>query len=213
MIKHKWHIVSILLAMALVASSISSLFEEEKINAPTVVEINEEEVILNSIMTRSSVRNYTGVPVTNAQLETMLKAGMAAPTAGNRQPWRFYVVTNTEIIKQFTKVSKYTAPMNKGAKMAIIVCGVPSESFPYEPEYWVQDCSAATENILLSAHAQGLGAVWCGVFPGLDRVAALREIIDIPSELIPMNIIMVGNPDAEPKIKDKWKPERVHYIK
>ena len=128
--------------------------------------VDNGEIIYNSIMTRSSVRSYTTEPVSDALVEKLLRAGMAAPSAGNKQPWRYYVVNDRNIIKQFDQVTKYAAPMHEMAQTAIVVCGVPAESFPDASEYWVQDCSASTENILLAAHGIGLGAVWCGVYPG-----------------------------------------------
>ncbi len=207
--KYSWHIVTLLLAVALTLLTISSLFESKPI--ATTTPIDEQEVILHSIMTRTSVRKYSDREVSPQTVETILKAGMAAPTAGNRQPWEFYVVRDTTIIRQFDKVTKYANPMAQYADVAIVVCGVPSEAFPSEPNYWVQDVSAATENILLAAHGMGLGAVWCGVYPGEDRVASLRTLLDAPDRLIPFNIVILGYPDAEPIIKDKWKPEKIHY--
>ena len=207
--KYRWQIITIVLAAIIMVFSISSLFERP---AKQVEQIPTEQVVINSIMTRNSVRKYTDQIITPTQVETILKAGMAAPTAGNRQPWEFYVVRNTNIIKQMTKVTKFAAPMNKNAKLAIVVCGVPSESFPVEPRYWVQDVSAATENILLATHAMGLGAVWAGVYPGEDRVETLRELLNVPERLVPFNIIMMGYPDGEQTIKDKWKPEKIHYV-
>ena len=173
-----------------------------------------ENSVIDAIHARTSVRTYSDKPIEKSVLTELVKAGMAAPTAGNRQPWEFYVVRDTAIIKQMTKVTQFAAPMNEIAQLAIVVCGVPSESFPIEPRYWTQDVSAATENILLSAHAWGLGAVWCGVYPGEERVATLRKLLDVPEKLIPFNIIMLGHPDKAiaPTIKNKWKPEKVHYI-
>ena len=209
--KYKWEIATLILAFTVVVLSISQLFHTE---GPELSQPAEKgEIALETIMTRSSVRSYSNEIVNEELIEKMLRAGMAAPTAGNRQPWEFYVVQDTSIIKQMNKVSKYVAPMNEVAQLAIIVCGVPSKSFPEEPSYWIQDVSAATENILLAAHALDLGAVWCGVYPGEDRVATLRTMLNIPDELIPFNIITIGHPDTEPNIKDKWKPERVHYVK
>ncbi len=208
--KYKWEITTLILALAVTVLSISQLFQDGNKNIEQPIE--KADIVLESIMTRSSVRTYSDEKVNKEFIEKMLRAGMAAPTAGNRQPWEFYVVQDTSIIKQMTKVSKYTAPMNDEAQLAIVVCGVPALSFPTEPTYWIQDVSAATENILLAAHGLGLGAVWCGVFPGEDRVETLRGMLDIPDHAIPFNIIMIGHPDTDPNIKDKWKPERVHYV-
>lgn len=205
--RYSWHIVTLLLAAALVIQTVSTLNEQET-SAPIT---DEKDVIISSIMTRSSVRKYSNEPVSSETLEIILKAGMAAPTAGNRQPWEFYIVRDTNSIRQFSSVTKYANPMAQEADIAIVVCGVPSEAFPSEPRYWVQDVSAATENILLATHAMGLGAVWCGVYPVEERVTTLRNLLNIPDRLTPFNIIFLGHPVAEPKIKDKWKPEKIHY--
>lgn len=208
--KYSWQVVTILISVALAVFTVSSLFETK---SDVVTEkINDKQIIINSIMTRSSVRTYTDQKVSSEAIDTILKAGMSAPTAGNRQPWEFYVVRDTSIIRQMPKVTKFADPMAQEASVAIVVCGVPSESFPIEPRYWVQDCSAATENILLATHALGLGAVWSGVYPGEDRVAVLRELLNVPEKLVPFNIIFLGYPDTEATIKDKWKPEKIHYV-
>ena len=213
--KNIWQIMTLLLAVAVVLLSTNSLFNPSPNSSVEKTEetVSKAQIAHDNIMTRSSVRKYTSEKVSDELIEKMLRAGMAAPTAGNRQPWEFYVVRDTAIIKQMNKVTKFAAPMNEIAQLAIVVCGVPSEAFPIEPRYWVQDVSAATENILLSAHALGLGAVWCGVYPGEDRVAVLRSLLDVPEKLVPFNIIMIGHPDKtiEPTIKDKWKPTKVHY--
>lgn len=212
--KYSWQIVTFLLAITVTILSISLIINNEPINDQNreAAEINESEIVINSIMTRSSVRKYSDKEVEKEIVEKVLRAGMSAPTAGNRQPWEFYVIRDTNIIRQFPKVTKFADPMAKEASVAIVVCGVPSEAFPIEPSYWVQDVSAATENILLAIHALGLGAVWCGVYPGEQRVATLRELLDVPIKLTPFNIIFLGYPEGEPSVKDKWKAEKIHYI-
>ncbi len=206
--KFSWHILTILMAVALVMMSFKIVTTN---NSGRMVQLNTAEVVYNAIMTRTSIRRYTPQTVEPETIEKLLRAGMAAPTAGNRQPWEFYVVRDTSIIRQLPTVTKFADPMAQEASVVIVVCGVPSESFPIEPRYWVQDVSAATENILLATHALGLGAVWSGVYPGEERVATLRNLLDVPEKLIPFNIIFLGHTDAEPIIKDKWKPEKVHY--
>ncbi len=204
--------LTLLLSLTVLVLSINLLLQRPQPTETQTTAKSESEIAIESIMTRSSVRSYTSQRVSKEVVEEILRAAMAAPTAGNRQPWEFYVVRDTNLIKQMNRVTQYAAPMNEIAELAIIVCGVPSEAFPIEPRYWVQDVSAATENILLAAHALGLGAVWCGVYPGEDRVATLRELLDVPEKLVPFNIIMMGYPDGEQIVKDKWKPEKVHYI-
>ncbi len=207
--KYKWQITTIALAVVVVTLSVSLLFDKEN---TTVESLSSEQVAIENIMTRTSVRKYTDQRVSDEMVDKMLRAGMAAPTAGNRQPWEFYVVRDTNIIEQMTSVTQFAAPMNDNAQLAIVVCGVPAEAFPIEPNYWVQDVSAASENILLAAHAMGLGAVWCGVYPGPERVLTLRNLLGVPEDLTPFNIIMIGHPDQQTSIKDKFKPEKIHYI-
>ncbi len=176
--------------------------------------VSSEDAVLEAIMTRSSVRSYTSQAVEDAKIETMLKAGMAAPTAGNKQPWEFVVINDRATLDALPAIASgmKMAPL---APLAIAVCGVPAKSFPNVPEYWVQDCSAATENILLAAHAMGLGAVWCGVYPdgGTGREAKITELLQLPEGVKALSVIIIGYPNSEPTVKDKWDPAKVHYNK
>ncbi len=173
-------------------------------------EVASEEALVN-IMTRTSVRDYTDASVSSATLDTLIRAGMSAPTAGNKQPWKFIVVTERG---RLDSLAHGNWRMAAKAQAAIVVCGDMTNVFPEEGrDYWVQDCSAATENILLAAHAVGLGAVWCGCYPISDRVAMVRDIFDIPETVVPMSIVMLGYPTSESTPKDKYKPENIHYNK
>ncbi len=174
--------------------------------------VSAQDAVIDAIMTRSSVRSYTAQPVEQEKVETMLRAGMAAPTAGNKQPWEFIVITDRAILDALPSVAG-GMKMAPQAPMAIAVCGVPALTMPNMPDYWVQDCSAATENILLAAHAMGLGAVWCGAYPSGDtgRQERLAELLKLPEGVIALNVIIIGYPAGEPTPKDKWKAERVHY--
>ena len=168
------------------------------------------QIVLDNIMTRSSVRNFTDRKIGKDTLEVIVRAGMAAPTAMNKQPWAFVVVTDQEVLDSLRTVHPYSNL--KTAAAAIVVCGDMSKTIEgYGQHYWVQDCSAATENILLAAHAYGLGAVWCGVYPGPDRVPGVSRVLELPGGIIPLNIITMGYPAGEQQPKDKWKPENVHY--
>ncbi len=180
----------------------------------SVPAVDSQEAVIEAIMTRSSVRAYTSQVVEEEKIETMLRAGMAAPTAGNKQPWQFVVISDREILDALPEVAA-GMKMAPQAPLAIAVCGVPAQSFPNVPEYWVQDCSAATENILLAAHAMGLGAVWCGVYPdgGSGRVEKITELLNIPEGTVALSVIIIGYPNAEPMVKDKWNPAKVHYNK
>ena len=168
---------------------------------------------IENIMTRCSVRQYTNQPVAKETVDTLLKAAMAAPTASNKQPWAFIVVDEQALKDSITAVLKYGHPIAK-APVAIVVCGdLQKSSEDINGGYWIQDCSAATENILLAAHAVGLGAVWCGVYPREERVANIRRILNLPDNLVPLNVIAIGYPSGKNSVKNKFKPENIHYNK
>lgn len=170
---------------------------------------SDAQAAINNIMTRTSIRQYTNEPVSKADIETMLRAGMAAPTAVNKQPWHFVVVTDKAKLKA---LSGGRGRMLEQCAVAIVVCGDMEKAMPGKAkEYWIQDCSAATENILLAANALGLGAVWTGVYPMEDRMGAVSKAMKLPETIVPLCTIVIGHPAEQPKPKDKWKPENVSY--
>lgn len=165
---------------------------------------------IENIMTRASVRQFTNRPIGKDTLETIVKAGMAAPTAVNKQPWDFVVVTERAVLDSLQAHHPYSNLAT--ATAAIIVCGNMEKAMEGDGQaYWIQDCSAATENILLAAHSLGLGAVWCGVYPMQERIAPVKETLKLPSYVTPLNIIAMGFPASEPQPKDKWNQSNVHY--
>jgi len=166
---------------------------------------------IDNIMTRTSVRAYTDQPVEQEKIETMLKAAMAAPTAMNKQPWHLVVVTNREKLDSLAEGGPRRG-LTADAPLAIVVCGDKKEFFD-GLDFWVQDCSAVTENLLLAAHALGLGAVWTGVYPSADRYESIARKLGLSEDLIPMAMVVIGYPAENPTPKDKWKPEKVTYIK
>jgi nitroreductase len=169
---------------------------------------NDAQVAINNIMTRTSIRQYTNEPISKADIETMLRAGMAAPTAVNKQPWYFVAVTDK------TKLAELAGRRGiiKQAGVAIVVCGNLDKAMQGPAQaFWIQDCSAATENILLAANALGLGAVWTGCYPMDDRVAEVSKVLKLPETIVPLCVIVIGHPAEQPKPKDKWKPENVSY--
>lgn len=207
--KNSWQILTLLLAVALVIlSARQTFFLSDK--SGEVVVVDSGEMVYNNIMTRSSVRSYTSQKVEDELVEKLLRAGLAAPTAGNRQPWELIVVREREILDAFPAIIP-GAHMAAKAQLAIVVAGSPAKALL--PEYWVQDCSAVTENILLAAHGFGLGAVWCGAYPDNEakRVAAISELLNIPDGTYALSIIVIGYPDSEPVIKDKWDAAKIHY--
>lgn len=164
---------------------------------------------LEIIHTRKSVRHFTDQPVSKEQIETLVKAGMAAPTAVNRQPWVFYVVTEREILDTLSQQLPY-AKMLTQAQAAIVVCGNMETAGNLKDEgYWVQDCSAATQNILLAAESIGLGAVWTASYPYDDRTKAVIKELNLPETHIPLNVIPIGYPTGEDMPKNKWKAENI----
>ena len=168
--------------------------------------------ILSTIFERCSVRNYTDQLVPDTQIETLIRAAMAAPSAKNVQPWHFVVVKETDTLKRLSTVLPY-AKMIAQAPLAVAICGDTESSKEVAENSWVMDCSAATENLLLAAHAVGLGAVWTGVYPYPDRMKAVHEALDLPVNVLPLNVVAIGYPLKEQAAKDKWKPERIHFEK
>ncbi len=170
---------------------------------------SQEMTALDAIATRTSIRAYTDQPVEPEKVEQILRAGMAAPTACNQQPWAFVVVDAKETLQQLSDSLPY-AKMLKTAPLAIVVCGDMSKALEGTGrDYWIQDASAATENILLAAHALGLGAVWTGGYPAMDRANMVKSVLELPSHIIPLCVIPMGYPAENPTPKDKWKPENV----
>lgn len=160
---------------------------------------------LNFIFARRSIRLYTSQPVNNADIEALLQAAMAAPSARNDKPWYFVVVRNRETLRQLSDAHPY-AHMLADAALGIAVCGAPEQS-----EYWVQDTSAATENILLAATALGLGAVWIGIHPKPLREAHVRTILGLPDNIVPLNLIAIGYPAEEKPPRTQYDASRVHW--
>lgn len=168
--------------------------------------------VLTAISTRKSIRKFdASKEVDSATVEKLLKAAMCAPSAMNKQPWEFFVVRDAEKLAALAQANPFCRVGN-GAKLAIVVCGNTDNGLPGRgKEYWIHDCSAATENLLLAAHGLGLGAVWTGVYPGEERIASTRAILGIPEGYEPLNIIPIGYPAEDPPVKNKWNPAKVHY--
>lgn len=172
---------------------------------------NKSEAVIENIMTRASVRKYLDKPVETEKINTMLRAAMAAPSAVNKQPWHFVVVTERALLDALGEANPH-AGMIKQAPLAIVVCGDMSKALEgTAKDYWVQDCSAATENLLLAAHGLGLGAVWTGTYPLQERCEAVQKALDLPSDLVPLNTLVIGYPEGDTPAKDKWKEDNVSW--
>lgn len=161
---------------------------------------------MEALLTRSSIRAYTDEPVTDEQVEQLLRAAMAAPSAGNSQSWAFVVIRDRELLDAVPTVHPY-AKMTPQAPLAILVCGdVSAEKYP---GFWVQDCSAAVENLLLAAHIIGLGAVWTGIYPDEGRVEGFRRLFSLPDHIVPLALIPVGFPKETKEVTDRYDPAKI----
>ena len=161
----------------------------------------------DAVLSRRSVRTYTDDAVTDEQLERLLRAAMAAPSAGNQQPWQFVVVRDRETLAAIPSVHPF-ARMLPRAPVAIVVCGAAGGRWP---QFWDQDCAAAVENLLIEAEAMGLGAVWLGVHPLEERVTGLRRLLGIPDDVTPFAVVPVGHPVEKKAPSDRFDPGRVHH--
>jgi nitroreductase len=169
------------------------------------------KAIIENIMTRTSIRQFTDQTISADTIETLLRAGMAAPTAVNKQPWHFIAVTNKDKLKEMA-INNPNARMLEQAPLTIVVCGNMQKALEGEARaLWVQDCSAATENILLAAHGLGLGAVWTALYLRDERAKSAIEALKLPDHIVPLCAIIIGHPAENPEPKDKWLPENVSY--
>ncbi len=162
---------------------------------------------LEAIRTRRSVRDFKQAPVSEEMVETLLKAGMQAPSAGNEQPWHFIVIDDQEKLHAIPKFHPYSKMLND-APLAILICS--DRKLEKKRASWLQDCSAATQNILLAAHAMGLGAVWLGIFPNSDRVFGMQDLLDMPKDVRPVALVAIGHPASVPEPVDRFIEDRVH---
>ena len=162
---------------------------------------------LKAILTRRSIRKYAAKSIPAEHYEIMLKAAMHAPSARNRQPWHFILVCDRPTLKRLSEVSPSWKMLEEAAG-AIVICG--DLALEDAESFIIQDCSAATQNILLAAHELGLGTVWLGVHPREDRLQPLKEILHIPENIIPVSMISAGNPDEQRESPDRYNVERIH---
>ena len=174
-------------------------------------EFSMDNQVIQAILDRKSIRSFTGAAVDRAQTELILRAGMAAPSAMNSQPWTFIAIDDRERLDTLADILPY-AKMLKTAGVGIIVCGDMSKALP-EPMtgFWIQDCAAVTENILLAAEALGLGAVWTGVYPNMPVVKAVCDLMKLPEHIVPFCVIPIGHPAGKTMPKDKFDTARIHW--
>ncbi|MTI95157.1 MAG: nitroreductase family protein [Firmicutes bacterium] len=167
---------------------------------------------LDFIFRRRSIRRFHDKPVEQDKVTALLEAAMAAPSAANRQPWHFVVITERERLDNLAEVHPY-AKMLKEATLCIAVCGEPAVSLSNQTgdRYWVQDCSAAMENMLIAAANLDLGGVWLGVHPVLDREEDIRRQLKLPENIFPLGLAALGYPAEEKKAQTRYTEAKVHY--
>ena len=163
---------------------------------------------MECILSRRSIRKFTAEKPPANIIDELLAAGFAAPSAGNQQPWHFIVMDNRDMLNAITEYHE-NAQMLKEAPLAIVICG--DRRLEKYKDYWVQDCSAAAQNILLAAHARGLGAVWLGVYPRENRVGKTKSLLGLPEEVLPLAIIALGYPAEKKEPSRRWDGQKIHY--
>ena len=162
---------------------------------------------LEMIFKRRSIRKYTSESVADDTIKVLLDAGMHAPSAKNLQPWHFIVVDEREMLDKLAVAHPY-AKMLKQATLAILVCG--DKNIQEMDGYIIQDCSAVTQNIMLAAHACGLGSVWLGMYPREERMKDVGTLLSIPDHILPVSLISIGHPDEVKDSPDRYKEDRIH---
>lgn len=163
---------------------------------------------LDSIYRRRSIRKFLHLSVSEENITEMLKAAMYAPSARNTQAWEFVVITNRIFLDKLSEIHPY-AKMLKYAPLAILVCG--NKKIEENEAYLNQNCAAATQNILLSAFALGLGSVWLGVYPKKERIDPISELLKLPENILPISLIAIGYPDEIKEIPQRFDLNKVHY--
>lgn len=208
---NKYKIVSIVLSVALLVHIVRLAWVFVAPSSGDGVS-SASQTVLHNILQRKSVRAYTDRAVSHEQLDTLIRAAMAAPTGRDMRPWHFIVLEGRHQLSPLAEQLPY-AKMLAEAQAAVVVCGDMSvtdkEGNP--SRNWTFDCSAATENLLLQAEAMGLGAVWTGVYPYDQRIEAVKQALHLPDHLIPLNVIPIGYPKGDPQPKDKYDPAKVEY--
>ncbi len=199
----------VLLMLVVVVIALLRPLPQTQPAAPATATESGKPDVLTVIHQRKSVRTYTSEPVTMDELNMLVKAGFAAPSAGNRGPWEFIIVTDRAKLDAIATIP--TARALGKAPAAIVVCGNPANFLPGDAaDMWIEDCSAATQNILLAAEGSGLGAVWLGFYPLKDRMAIVTKTLNLPPEIIPLCVISIGRPTGAEKPKDKFDAKKIH---
>lgn len=173
-----------------------------------------ENAVLNAIFNRRSVRKYTEKPIDEAAIAALLRAGMSGPSCVNARDWSFIAVTDPEMLDRMADANGRPAEPLRGAKLGVLICGDLERAFPRAKDYWVIDAAIAGQNMAIAAEALGLGCVWLGTWPQMERVEAQRQLFGLPAHIVPHSILAFGYPAEEPQGgKPEWEADRVHREK
>ncbi len=196
--------------IAFMFSACTQSATEESFEGDSIQIVTSEDLVIENIMSRRSIRQFTSDTIPSAQIEKILRAGFAAPTAMNRQPWTIEVVNDTTLLRQMATELPYGRL--ETAAVAFIVLGDMERTLEGDGrDFWVVDCSLMAENMMLAANAMGIGSCFTGVWPGKERADIIRKYLNIPSKYEVLGMIPMGYPAENPDVKDKWRPEAVHY--
>ena len=163
---------------------------------------------LNIIFERRSIRKYKSEKIEEEKIIAIIRAAMYAPSAVNKQPWHFIVVDDHSLMKEIMKIHP-NSRMLETASHAVLVCG--DEKLQHDNGYWIADCGAATENLLLAAKSLDLGSCWIGVYPRENRMYTFQKLFQLPSHIVPFALISLGYPDENKDIPERFKPERIYH--
>lgn len=166
---------------------------------------------MSIIYKRRSIRKYESKDVSDDMVKEVIRAAMHAPSGCNQRTWQFVVIRNEEMRKKIAEIHGY-AKMALEAPVVIVVCGDLSLEQKCKG-FWPQDCSAATENLLLRATELGLGSVWCGIYPDEERMKKFSELLGLPEHVKPFSLVCIGYPAETPEPVDRFEPEKIHYEK
>ncbi len=170
---------------------------------------------LQTIFTRKSTRKFSDKSISNETIQTLLKAAMSGPTCVNSRPWEFIVVNDKNLLNQMADANGRPAEPLRNATLGILVCGNLDRTFKPAQEYWVVDCSIAIQNMILAAQDQGVGSVWLGTWPQMERVKAQQELFNLPDNIIPHSLIAFGYPldTEEYPERNLLEEDKVHFNK
>ena len=164
--------------------------------------------VKEAVLKRRSIREFNDQPITDELIRELLESAMAAPSACNKQPWEFYVVKSKSLQEQLHHVSRYS---NMNSSLIIIIAGNDRRSLAHRVnDFWIQDCSAAIENMLLSATSLGIASCWCGLFPLTTPVKKVKAILGLEDHIIPMALIHLGYSDAVAAPRTQYDEKRIH---